>query len=108
MSEALSKPPVINIDALLEPIPGDNPAGQYLRYSGIYDEIAEARRADDALNRGEWQTELKLADFRKVISLGVPALEKESKDLQIASWVSEALVKEHGFVGLRDSLKMMR
>jgi type VI secretion system protein ImpA len=50
---------------------------------------------------------MKVADFRKVISLAVPALEKDTKDLQIAAWLSEALVKEHGFVGLRDSLKML-
>jgi type VI secretion system protein ImpA len=107
MAEIEPKPAVINLEALLTPISEEKPAGEYLRYSGIYDEISEARRADKDVPQGEWQTEVKYADFRKVIALAVPALEKETKDLQIAAWLSEALVKEHGFVGLRDSLRLM-
>lgn len=106
MAEIESKPSVINLEALLAPVSEDNPSGEYLRYSGIYDEISDARRADD-LPQGEWQTEVKLADFRKVIALAVPALEKDSKDLQITAWLSEALVKEHGVIGLRDSLRLV-
>lgn len=105
--EIASKPSVINLDLMLQPISEEKPAGESLRYTGIYDEIQEARRADDNLNQGEWQTELKVADFRKVISIASPALEQDTKDLQIAAWFSEALVKEYGFVGLRDSLKLL-
>ncbi len=107
MAEIESKPSAINFETLLAPISEEKPSGEYLRYSGIYDEISEARRADKDVPQGEWQTEMKVADFRKVITLAIPALEKDTKDLQIASWLSEALVKEHGFVGLRDSLKML-
>ena len=107
MSEILQKPPVVDLDVLLQPISDDNPSGESLRYSGIYDEISEARRADDNLNQGAWQSELKVADYRRVIDLAVPALSSQSKDLQIAAWLSEALVKQHGFAGLRDSLKLM-
>lgn len=106
MAEIEPKPAVINLETLLAPISEEKPSGEYLRYSGIYDEISEARRADD-LPQGEWQTEVKLADFRKVISLAVPALEKDTKDLQITAWLSEALVREHGFVGLRDCLRLV-
>lgn len=107
MAEIEPKPAVINLETLFQPISEDQPSGEYLRYSGIYDEISEARRSDEGMPQGEWQTEVKFADFRKVISLAVPALERETKDLQIAAWLSEALVKEHGFVGLRDSLKLV-
>ncbi|MEO8071616.1 MAG: type VI secretion system protein TssA [Acidobacteriota bacterium] len=100
-------PPVINLEVILSPISEENPAGESTRYSGLYDEINEARRADEDLALGAWKTDLKVADFRKVIELARPALEKETKDLQIAVWFSEALVKEYGFVGLRDSLKMV-
>src|SRR5262245_3917886 len=106
MAEIESKPSVINFETLLAPISEESPSGEYLRYSGIYDEISEARRADLDIPQGDWQTEVKYADYRKVIGLAVPALEKDSKDLQIAAWLSEALVKEHGFTGLRDSLKL--
>lgn len=107
MSDELQKPPVIDIEALLQPISEEVPSGEYLRYSGIYDQIAEARRADDNLNMGEWQTELKVADFRQVINLATSALTTQSKDVQIAAWFSEALVKQYGFTGLRDSLKLI-
>ncbi len=103
----LSRPPVIDINALLQPIAPDAPSGQYMRYEGVYDEIAEARRADDILAQGAWKEELKVADYNTVISLSVPLLEKETKDLQIAAWLTEALVAEHGFAGLRDGLKLV-
>src|ERR1051326_8846028 len=54
---SISSAPVIDVDALLTPIPGDNPAGENLQYSGIYDEIREARRADDNLTKGDWEHE---------------------------------------------------
>lgn len=107
MAEIESKPSVINFETLLAPVSEEKPSGEYLRYSGIYDEISEARRADLDVSQGEWQTEMKIADFRKVINLAVPALEKDTKDLQITAWLSEALVKEYGFVGLRDCLKLL-
>ena len=107
MAEIEPKPAVINLETLLAPISEEKPSGEYLRYSGIYDEISEARRADKDVPQGDWQTEVKYADFRKVITLAVPALEKDTKDLQIGAWLSEALVNEYGFAGLRDSLKML-
>src|SRR6185369_1617688 len=103
----LQQPSVIDLDGLLQPIAGENPSGESLRYSGLYDEISEARRADDTLNRGAWQEELKIADYRKVIDLAVPALRERSKDLQIAAWLAESLIKQHGFMGLRDSMKLL-
>lgn len=107
MSDELRIPPAIDLEALLQPISEENPSGESLRYSGIYDEIAEARRADDDLSQGEWKTDLKVADFGKVIDLGVPAISTKSKDLQIAVWVSEAITRKQGFAGFRDSLLMM-
>jgi type VI secretion system protein ImpA len=100
-------PPTIDFEAMMQPISEENPSGESLQYSGLYDEIREARRADENLSQGQWQIELKVADFRQVILLAVPALERQTKDLQIAVWLSEALVKEHGFAGLRDCLKLL-
>lgn len=103
----LSRPPVIDVRNLLQPISGDNPSGEYLRYSGIYDEISEARREDDTLGQEDWGGDVKVAEYGKVIDLAVPVIEQESKDLQISAWLAEALVIEHGFAGLRDSLKLV-
>ena len=105
MSEQV--PPVVDLENLLKPIAGENPAGEAMRYAGVYDEIAEARRADDTLSQGEWQTELKVADFQKVIDLSIPVLLEKSKDLQIAAWLAEGLIKRFGFAGLRDGLKLL-
>lgn len=107
MSDELQIAPVIDLDALLQPVSDENPSGESLRYSGLYDEISEARRADVDVNQGEWQTELKVADHRTVVSLAIPALTDKSKDLQIAVWLAEALIKLNGFAGLRDSLKLI-
>ncbi|MBK9154983.1 MAG: type VI secretion system protein TssA [Chloracidobacterium sp.] len=107
MSDELRMPPVIDLEVLLQPISEESPSGESLRYSGIYDEITEARRADDDLNQGEWVTDLKVADYNKVIDLGVPALSTQTKDLQIGVWVAEAEIRRFGFAGLRDSLLML-
>jgi type VI secretion system protein ImpA len=99
---------VIDVEALLVPISGDNPAGENLQYSGLHDEIREARRAEDALAQGDWQRELKAADWDLTLELAEKALRTQTKDLQVAAWLAEALVKKHGFLGLRDGLKVMR
>jgi type VI secretion system protein ImpA len=97
----------IDIDAILAPIPGDNPAGEDLRYTPIYDEIKEARRADDALEQGDWQHEIKTSDWNKVITIAVKALTQKTKDLQIAAWLTEALVSTEGFGGLATGLRIL-
>jgi type VI secretion system protein ImpA len=89
-----------DIDRIIAPIAGANPGGEDLRYSGIYEEIKEARRADDTLNQGEWQRDLKTSDWEKVIKTGIDALAGKSKDIQIAVWLTEALIKKTGFSGL--------
>lgn len=102
-----SKPAVIDLEAMLSPISEEKPSGEPMRYSGLYDEISEARRADEDVEQGDWKVALKVADFRKVVDLAVPALTSDTKDLQIAVWLTEALVKQNGFAGLRDGLKLV-
>ncbi|HQQ77183.1 MAG TPA: type VI secretion system protein TssA [Thermoanaerobaculia bacterium] len=98
--------PVFNLDALLAPIAGEKPCGENLQYSGLHDEIREARRADDDVPQGDWVHELKVADWEKVAELAGESLASKTKDLQIVAWLSEAAVNMHGFPGLRDSLKL--
>ncbi|OQY08379.1 MAG: hypothetical protein B6I22_00775 [Desulfobacteraceae bacterium 4572_123] len=97
----------IDINAITSPIPGENPCGENLRYDPVYDEIKEARRADDELDRGEWEYEIKVADWDKVMGLCGEALSKRSKDLQIAAWLTEALVRIQGFKGLATGLGIL-
>ncbi|MFN7993064.1 MAG: type VI secretion system protein TssA [Bryobacteraceae bacterium] len=93
---------------ILNPIPGDNPSGQDLRYAPIYDKVKEARREDDDLNQGAWQYDRKVADHATVIKLTQEAIATQSKDLQLAAWLTESLLKTKGFAGLSDGLSLCR
>lgn len=96
---------------LLNPIAGENPSGVDLRYDNrllLFDKIKEARRQDDDLAQGDWQHERKLADYKLVIKLTEEALAGRSKDLQLAAWLTEALVHAQGFGGLHQGLALCR
>jgi type VI secretion system protein ImpA len=105
--------PDIDIDSLIIPLSGDNPAGAELRYEPLdakrgiswHDEIREAAREN------LYEQTPKYADWPRVIDLTTKALTKLTKDWQIAAWLVEALVK-HEYVdrlaGLRDGVKLMR
>lgn len=104
-------PAVVELEALLAPLEGENPAGESLRYEGTYDQIKEARRADEALEQGAWQRDLKVADWPKVIQYATEALTSKTRDLQIAAWLTEALTRNERadrLAGLRDGLQLMR
>ena len=87
-------------DDLLNPIPGENPSGTSLRYDPLYDKIKEARREDDDAPQGEWTHERKAADWKQVIKLAGEALASKSKDMQLAAWLTEAMLRTEGFAGL--------
>src|SRR5262249_40431356 len=53
-------------------------------------------------------TDLKLADWSSIIRLSQDTLRTTSKDLLVAARLTEALVKKHGFGGLRDGLQLLR
>lgn len=95
-------------DGLLNPIPGDNPSGKNLRYDPILDKMKEARREEEVLPQGEWTCEVKKADYPQVIKLAADALATKSKDLQIAAWLTEALVARDRIAGLREGLDLIR
>jgi type VI secretion system protein ImpA len=97
----------VDIDAMLALIPGENPSGEDLRYTPVYDDIREARRADDPLDMGDWQREIKSSDWEKVFALTLDALQKKSKDLQLAAWFAESLVMTEGFSGLDKGLRVI-
>ena len=95
-------------DNLLNPIPGENPSGEDLRYTPIYDQIKEARREEEESEQGEWKTEIKKADYPLVVKLASEALASKSKDLQIAAWLTDALLRTEGFAGLKQGLELLR
>ena len=95
-------------DNLLTPIPGDHPCGEDLRYTPLYDQIKEARRQEEESEQGEWKTEIKKADYPQVVKLSVEAIASKSKDLQLAAWLTEAMLRTEGFSGLAQSLELIR
>ncbi|MDQ8159027.1 MAG: type VI secretion system protein TssA [Gemmatimonadota bacterium] len=82
---------------LLQPINADAPSGADLRYDARVDAIKEARREDldlpGVVNR-------KLADWPTVIAGTSKLLAEETKDLQLAAWLTEALLQREGVNGL--------
>ena len=105
----MSSSQVLDIDALLAPIPGQHPAGEDLRYLGTYDAIEEARREELPIeDDSPWQRPVKIANWPEVFDLATTALATRSKDLQLAAWLTEALVKLHGFAGLREGFLLLQ
>ena len=95
-------------DDILNPISEEHPSGASLRYDPVYNKIKEARREDDDAPQGEWVIERKLADWNQVLKLANDAIATKSKDLQLAAWLAEALVRKEGFQGLQQALNLVK
>ncbi|TJZ66844.1 type VI secretion system protein TssA [Chitiniphilus eburneus] len=96
------------LELLLAPVSEAQPAGSDLGYSPLFDQIREARRADDpVLSQGDWAASLKSADWPKTRKLCEDALIGQSKDLQLAVWYVEALTRIDGYAGLDFGLRFV-
>ncbi len=96
------------LSALLEPISGDDICGVDLSFSNVFDEIREARRRDDpTLAQGEWESDLKTAQWPLVKQMCEETLSCQSKDMQIVAWYTEAMTCLKGFEGLALGLSVM-
>jgi type VI secretion system protein ImpA len=107
----MASQPLLDFDPLLVPIPGDNPAGGAIPFE-IREKLEEGRKE---INLEDFDpedpakpTEAKKADWNGIIRLAQETLSKTSKDLLVSARLTEALVKQHGFAGLRDGLHLMR
>lgn len=99
----------LNIEALLSPISGDNPSGEDILFSFEIDALKEARRFDDpTLAQGEWEQEIKKADWPKVQAIALDVLTNKSKDIQFAVWLVEALTQQYQFEGVSQGLLIVR
>ncbi len=96
---------IMNVESLLAPVSDDQPGGRNMEYEQVYNEIREARESDpDYLPQGEWATELRKADWNKVVRLSTKVLQAESKDFQVACWLIEGLSQQHGIAGLLEGV----
>ncbi len=117
---------ILDFATLLAPIPGDNPAGRPLReevaHDAVYYVLKDARSTaraaerslafvdkdkDDA-NRDRPSPKIDPPDWRPILQLAPRVLAEESKDLEVTGWLIEALVRQHGYAGLRDGIRLAR
>lgn len=107
----------IDFKHLLTPIAGDSPAGIDIRahatptssFYRIKDARAAARAAERraAMEEGAEGLIALTPEWRPVLELAPQILATESKDLEVAAWYAEALLRAHGFAGLRDGLRLL-
>ncbi|MFV8783883.1 type VI secretion system protein TssA [Microbulbifer sp. SA54] len=105
---------LIDIEALAVAIPGENPQGKDIRsdrsptsdYYTIKDARNSARAAERSALFDESDADL-LAPWRSVAKNAEKILAQTSKDLEVASWYTEALIRLHGVAGLRDGFSLI-
>nr|WP_294553743.1 type VI secretion system protein TssA [uncultured Rhodopila sp.] len=93
---------------LAAPLPGDTPAGADLRqdfspqslYYRLRDARAEAREIERRTDNDPAADAGIPTQWRTVRDLAVKALREQTKDLEIAAWLTEALVRLDGLQGL--------
>jgi type VI secretion system protein ImpA len=112
-------PEVLDFTKLLASISADKPTGVDLRadvsptspYYALRDARTAARLAERPLDRGD-ELDPKDAppapDWRPVWQRGCELLAGKTKDLEVTAYLIEALVRLHGFAGLRDGLRLAR
>lgn len=111
----MSSSQVIDIGSLLEPISAENPVGRDLRQDSSptspYAQIRDARKAARAAERSNLfdDANTEAAEYWRVVFERVPPVFKEqTKDLEIACWYAECLIRKAGFAGLRDGFSLIR
>jgi type VI secretion system protein ImpA len=107
----MSREPLLVVDDLIAPIPGDSPGGDPVSFV-LRTELDELRKEinpedfDD--NDPVRPTELKKADWKGIIRKTTDLLRTQSKDLLLAARLTEALTKQHGFAGFAEALTLLR
>jgi type VI secretion system protein ImpA len=108
---------VLDIAVLATAIPGSAPAGADLRqdfspqsaYYRLRDARAEARELERRLDQNQDPADdAKLPPlWRLVRELALKALAEQTKDLEIATWLTEALVRLDGLAGIRQGAQFV-
>lgn len=122
MSSADGTPSLLDLEEVLTAIPGDDPCGPDMRGDGSENapfhafrrrfaeaKVRERETIQHALGSGWGLADTlgsTLTEWSTVLDMGVALLRDRSKDLHVAASVVEALVRLHGFAGLRDGLEL--
>lgn len=96
------------LDGLLAPLAPDAPCGPSVRHDPVFTDIRLLREEDDpSLPMGQWERPLKRADWARIEALCTGMLAQRSKDLQIALWLAESWMRQHGLAGLAHGLALV-
>ena len=105
----------IDLETILTPIEGDNPAGEDLREdsspTSVYYQIKDARTGARAAERqivGDEDEGGLLPEWLTILDIAPGVLAERAKDLEVAAWLTEAMLRARGFAGLRDGFKIIK
>ncbi len=110
----MASPEIIDLESLLQPISDDSPTGSDARedssptskYQTIKTARHQARQAErQSVHDGNDSDAMEY--WRQIESIAPQILKDQSKDLEVASWLAEALLRRHGISGLRDAFKLI-
>lgn len=96
------------LDRLLAPLDPDLPCGPPARHDPMVTDMRLLREEDDpSLPMGQWERPLKVADWAAIEQRCITLICERSKDLQSVVWLVEAWMRQRGFVGLEQGLRVL-
>ncbi len=105
----------VDLNELLSPIPGEIPSGHDIRQnqsiSSPYNQIKDARATARAAERNslfDGKSDMAMENWQKILDLAPVILRDHAKDLEIAAWYTEALIRKQGFKGLNSGFTLIR
>ena len=109
----MASPDIIDVSSILQPISPEAPTGVDLRenssptsnYQKIKLERNQARAAERQNVDGDSQDAYN--HWNNILNIAPTILKNESKDLEVACWYTEALVRCYGFSGLVDAFRVI-
>src|SRR5438552_2018135 len=114
--------PTLDFDSLLSPIAGPEPCGTDPRFdtspTSLYQTVKDARYsagdAERGLERGFGEEgdatraeETAKRSWPLIIANGTQLITSVAKDLEVAAWMTEALLRVYRLAGLRDGLLLI-
>lgn len=104
---------ILNFSNLLTPISVNNQCGKDIRLdttATVYYQIKDARTVARNIERQALQgvAHEKKANWSVVQEQAISILNQQSKDLEIAVWLTEALLREYSFAGLKEGFQLIK
>jgi len=96
---------ILDFERLLQPISEAQPCGENLSSDPLMQDIKNWR--DESSKSAPESSVQAEARFDEIIRATDDALATRTKDLALAAYLTEALLREHGFVGLRDGVHLL-